>query len=347
MNRVRPSGSTLRVSGLATSWRSTASFQTSRRVRPPPIGSAKAAATRASCGASRPRSASNASAASSARSECSQTVNRWGGDWSAARIASISGRTRRRTDHASAWRMAGALRGSSRTWVSSSRTRSAETDASAGAADRAIRSVSGSMPKSSWCASRSSRSTRSGSSVNAVLRHARSRRAARSPSPPVGSWISVGPRRSAPSSTARASTVTSRPPRSASRFAPRKSVRSKWSDAGAARTTRAIPWGSPSGTNVPSEAIRQSAGHRGAIARQDEVDVVKRPPEQEIADRAAHQPHRAAGELGGRLEQRPQRLQRAERQRDRRRHRWRLRWPRQRRAAPRPAPATAPASGRP
>ena len=50
------------------------------------------------------------------------------------------------------------------------------------------------------------------------------------------------------------------------------------------------------------EAIRQSTGHRGAIARQDEVDVVKRPPEQEIADRAAHQPHRAAGELGGRLE---------------------------------------------
>ena len=39
--------------------------------------------------------------------ECSQTVNRWGGDWPAARIAAISGRTRPRTDHASAWRMAG------------------------------------------------------------------------------------------------------------------------------------------------------------------------------------------------------------------------------------------------
>ena len=48
MKRVRPSGSTLRVSGLATSCSRTASFQTSRRVRPLPIGSPNEAATRAS-----------------------------------------------------------------------------------------------------------------------------------------------------------------------------------------------------------------------------------------------------------------------------------------------------------
>ena len=115
--------------------------------------------------------------------------------------------------------------------------------------------------------------------MNAVLRHARSRRATRSPSPPVGSRISVGPRTSAPEV---GEIEVER--RRRGQDDPRHPV-------GLTERDERAP-----------EAIRQSTGHRGAIARQDEVDVVKRPPEQEIADRAAHQPHRAAGERAGRLE---------------------------------------------
>ena len=61
------------------------------------------------------------------------------------------------------------------------------------------------------------------------------------------------------------------------------------------------------------ETIRQPASSRRAVSRQDEVDVVDRPLEQEVANRAAHQPDGAADDLDGRFEQRPQRLQRSER----------------------------------
>ena len=89
-----------------------------------------------------------------------------------------------------------------------------------------------------------------------------------------------------------------------------------------------------------AETIRQPASSRRAVSRQDEVDVVNRPLEQEVANRAAHQPDGAADDLRDRREQRAQRLQRSERDRQSC-HRSRIRRTRQCRAAPPPAPATA------
>ena len=73
-----PVRSRRRVSGLATSWSSAASFRASRRVSPPPRSCARCSRRAGPHGASASRSASSASTPSTARSECSQTSKRCG-----------------------------------------------------------------------------------------------------------------------------------------------------------------------------------------------------------------------------------------------------------------------------
>ena len=57
------------------------------------------------------------------------------------------------------------------------------------------------------------------------------------------------------------------------------------------------------------EPIREAPSRRSAPVREREVDIVKRPREQEVPDRAADQPGRAADRLGDRREKRPQRIE--------------------------------------
>ena len=62
-----------------------------------------------------------------------------------------------------------------------------------------------------------------------------------------------------------------------------------------------------------SESIREAASRRTAPFREGEVDVVKRPREQEVPDGAADQPDGPADRLGDSREQRPHRIERPER----------------------------------
>ena len=64
-----------------------------------------------------------------------------------------------------------------------------------------------------------------------------------------------------------------------------------------------------------SETIREAASRRAAPVREGEVDVVNRPLEQEVADRAADQPDGSADRLRDGREQRPHRIERPERSR--------------------------------
>ena len=60
------------------------------------------------------------------------------------------------------------------------------------------------------------------------------------------------------------------------------------------------------------EPIREAASHRTAPLREGEVDVVKRPREQEIPDRATDKPGRSTDRLGNGHERRSHRIVRSE-----------------------------------
>jgi hypothetical protein len=64
-----------------------------------------------------------------------------------------------------------------------------------------------------------------------------------------------------------------------------------------------------------AEPIGQTPRHRAAANKKREVDVMKRPAEPEVPDRAANQPDGAADGLGDGHEQRAQRLETLERDR--------------------------------
>ena len=109
--------------------------------------------------------------------------------------------------------MAGALRGILKMWVSSSRTRSAETEASAGRR-RPRQRLRLRLDGEAELVREPQQPQHAQGVVGERRRPAGAEPAGRRDrrNPPVGSWIAAGPRRSAPRSTASASTVLPFPP---------------------------------------------------------------------------------------------------------------------------------------